>query len=79
MKIPKVEDIILDCIAILSMIFLLQGLVRLAFNGSYGLLTLFIGLALLVAFVIAVVALRKNRQISMGNKYKFEACSPYTA
>jgi hypothetical protein len=61
MKIPKAEDVVLDCLAILSMVFLLSGLVRLVSNGSYGFPLLSIGLVLLIVFIIVVAALRKNR------------------
>ena len=61
MKLPKAEDIVLNSLAILSMIFLLSGLIRLMSNGSYGLPLLSIGLVLLIVFIIVVAALRKNR------------------
>ena len=70
MKIPKAEDIVLDCLAILSMIFLLAGLVRLESNKSYGLAFLSIGLTLLVVFIIVVVALRKNRKVVSAGSYE---------
>lgn len=60
MKIPKAEDIVLNGLAILSMIFLLSGLIRLVSNLSYGLPLLSIGLALLIGFIIVIVALRKR-------------------
>jgi hypothetical protein len=62
MKLPKAEDAVLDALAILSMIFLLSGLIRLVSNLGYGLPLLSIGLTLLIAFIIIVAALRKKRQ-----------------
>jgi hypothetical protein len=64
MKIPKAEDVVLDALAILSMIFVLSGLIRLLSNGSYGLTLLSVGLLLLIVFIIVVAILRKNRQIA---------------
>jgi hypothetical protein len=64
MKIPKAEDVVLNALAILSMIFVLSGLIRLLSNGSYGLALLSIGFLLLVVFIIVVAILRKNRQIA---------------
>lgn len=60
MKIPKIEDVVLDCLAVLSMIFLLSGLVRIVSNQSYGFLLLLIGVALLVVFTLVVANLRKK-------------------
>jgi hypothetical protein len=62
MKLPKAEDVILDALAILSMIFMLSGLIRLVSNLSYGLPLFSIGLVLLIVFIVVVAALRKNRQ-----------------
>ena len=64
MKIPKAEDVVLDALAILSMIFVLSGLIRLLSNGSYGLALLSIGLLLLIVFIIIIAILRKNRQVT---------------
>jgi hypothetical protein len=61
MKIPKAEDIVLNGLAILSMILMLSGLVRFVSNQSYGLPLLSIGLALLIVFTIAIATLRKNK------------------
>jgi hypothetical protein len=63
MKILKTEDVVLDALAILSMIFVLSGLIRLLSNGSYGLTLLSVGLLLLIVFIIVVAILRKNRQV----------------
>jgi len=69
MKIPKAEDIVVNGLAILSMVLLLSGLIRLMSNGSYGPLLLSIGLALLIVFIIVVVALRRNREkTSVGSR-----------
>jgi hypothetical protein len=61
MKLPKAEDIVLDGLAILSVVFLFSGLIRLVSNASYSLPLLSIGLVLLIVFIIVVAALRKNR------------------
>ena len=62
MKLPKAESAVINTLAILSMAFLLSGLIRLVSDADYGLPLLSIGLVLLVAFIILVAALRKNRQ-----------------
>ena len=59
---PKPEDVALNVLAILSMVFIVAGLIRLLSNGSYGLPLLFIGLVLFVVFILVVAALRRNRQ-----------------
>jgi hypothetical protein len=64
MKIPKAEDVILDTLAILSMVFVLSGLIRLLSNGSYGLALLSIGLLFLIVFIVVVAILRRNRQVA---------------
>jgi hypothetical protein len=64
MKIPKAEDVILDTLAILSMVFVLSGLIRLLSNGSYGLTLLSIGLLFLIVFIVVVAILRRNRQVA---------------
>jgi hypothetical protein len=61
MKIPKAEDLVLDCLAILSMILVLSGLIRLVSNLSYGFQLTFVGLILLSVFIIIVAILRRNR------------------
>jgi hypothetical protein len=61
MKLPKAEDFVLDCLAILSMVFLVSGLIRLMSNGSYGPPLIFAGLILLIVFIIIVAILRRNR------------------
>jgi hypothetical protein len=60
MKIPKAEDIVLNTLAILSMVFMVSGLIRLVSNTSYGLPLLSIGLALLTVFIVIVATLRKK-------------------
>lgn len=60
MKIPKTEDVVLDCLAILSLIFLLSGMIRIVSNQSYGLPLLLIGIALLIVFTFVVANLRKK-------------------
>jgi Ca2+/Na+ antiporter len=62
MKIPKAEDIVLNSLAILSFIFILSGLVRSASGASYSLPLLYIGLILLIVFIIAISILRKKKQ-----------------
>lgn len=69
MKIPKAEDVVLNCLAILSMVFMISGLVRLVSSGSYGFLLLSIGLVLLVVFILVVAALRKNRKVVSAGSY----------
>ncbi|HML03726.1 MAG TPA: hypothetical protein VK487_10225 [Candidatus Bathyarchaeia archaeon] len=63
MKIPKAEDVVLDVLAILSVIFVLSGLIRLLSNKSYGLTLLSVGLLLLIVFIIIIAILRRNRQM----------------
>ena len=64
MKVPKAEDVVLNALALLSMVFVLSGLIRLLSNGSYGLTLLSVGLLLLIVFIIVVAILRKNRQVA---------------
>jgi hypothetical protein len=60
-KIPKAEDFVLDGLAILSMVFIVSGLIRLMSNGSYGFPLISIGLTLLIVFIIIIAILRRNR------------------
>ena len=69
MKIPKAEDVVLNCLAILSTVFMAAGLIRLVSNASYGFPLLSLGLALLVVFIVVVAALRKNRKVVSTGAY----------
>jgi len=79
MKIPKTEDVVLDCLAILSLIFLLSGMLRIVSNQSYGLLLLLIGVALFIVLTCVVANLRKKRQIATGSLHELRKSNHKTA
>ena len=79
MKIPKTEDVVLDCLAILSLIFLLSGMLRVVSNQSYGLLLLLIGVALFIVFTCVVANLRKKRQTVTGSLHELRKSNHKTA